>query len=254
MFLQQVDITKDSFVTDIVKLDYRAANVFRKYDIEFCCGGRWPLGLVCETKDLNFISLKNELQDSFRNIKLSNTIEFHKWNIDFLIDYIINIHHNYLLNTLPVLWVELKDFAEEHSSTDPKMGELLSPYSQLQKEGILHIRYEEEVIFPYLRQVAHAYHNKDSFASLLVKTLRKPIKKFLEEEHEIFTNNIHKFRTLTNNYTPPEGACTHHKVVLSQLLELDNDLAQHIRLEKDILFPRVIEIEKELLEQNNNPS
>jgi len=254
MFLPQLNITKDSFANDIVKEDYRTADVFRKYGIDYCCGGRWPLGNICMVKDIEEKLLVDDLKKASVNIRVPSILPFEKWSIDFLIDYIINIHHYYLVNTLPNLWTELKDFAEEHPLTYPGMNDLLVSYSQLQKEGILHIRYEEEVIFPYLRQITHAYQNNDSYASLLVKTLRKPIDKFLEQEHDIFAGNIHKFRAVTDNYTIPEQACAHHRVVLSKLRELDNDLAQHIRLEKDVLFPRVMAIEKELLEQNNNPT
>jgi regulator of cell morphogenesis and NO signaling len=34
-----------------------------------------------------------------------------------------------------------------------------------------------------------------------------------------------------------------------KLLEIDNDLVQHMHLENDILFPRSIAMEKELLER-----
>ena len=36
-------ITGDSCAADIVKQHYRTAPVFKKHDIEFCCGGKWPL-------------------------------------------------------------------------------------------------------------------------------------------------------------------------------------------------------------------
>jgi regulator of cell morphogenesis and NO signaling len=37
-------------------------------------------------------------------------------------------------------------------------------------------------------------------------------------------------------------------VTFSKLHELDNDLVQHVHLENNILFPRSIAMEKELLE------
>jgi len=117
------------------------------------------------------------------------------------------------------------------------------------KEVLPHLQHEEDVIFPYIKQVAHAYQDKDSLASLLVKTLRKPVARLLEQEHELFLDNLHKFRELTSNYTPPENACTSHRVVLAKLKELDADMGQHVYLETDILFPRIITMEKELLTQ-----
>lgn len=114
-------------------------------------------------------------------------------------------------------------------------------------ETLQHIKQEEEVLFPYILQVAHAYADKDSLATLLVKTLRKPLPPVMEQEHTIFRNYLLPIRELTSLYTPPENACTSHGVLLGRLRELDNDLSQYLYLETSILFPRIINMEKELL-------
>src|SRR5690242_16599354 len=96
MFLQNIPVTEESFVSEIVRNDYRTARVFRKYNIDYCCGGKWPLRMVCDNKGLDFSSIKRELALSVRTIQLSNSTRFDTWSIDFLTDYIINIHHHYL--------------------------------------------------------------------------------------------------------------------------------------------------------------
>jgi len=111
-----------------------------------------------------------------------------------------------------------------------------------------HIRYEEEIIFPYICQVVHAHENNDSYAKLLVKTLRKPLDAMIQHEHNLLEAPIFNIRELTNNYQIPEGSCVSHKVALSRLKELDNDLVQHIYLENEVLFPKALRIEKELLQ------
>jgi regulator of cell morphogenesis and NO signaling len=247
MFLQQLDILKNSFVTDIVRQDYRTASVFRKYDIDFCCGGKWPLGLVCETKGLDFDKLKTELKSAIRPIKLSNTLQFDKWDIDFLTEYIINIHHCYLRDSLPQIKERLTHFAKTHTKQYSYLPELLTQFDNLYNEFFPHLDHEEKVLFPYIIQIAHAYQSKESYASLLVKTLRKPVEKIMLDEHESVAKILHSFRHLTHNYTLPEKACVSHQVTFSLLKELDNDFVQHLYLENQILFPKVIAMEKELL-------
>jgi regulator of cell morphogenesis and NO signaling len=112
---------------------------------------------------------------------------------------------------------------------------------------IPHLQQEEEIIFPYIRQLTHAFQSSESYASLLVRTMRKPIEGLMNHEHKLVGGALHKMRALTGDYTPPVNACTNHKVIFSMLKELDNDLAQHIHLENNILFPRAIEMEKILL-------
>jgi regulator of cell morphogenesis and NO signaling len=72
----------------------------------------------------------------------------------------------------------------------------------------------------------------------------------MQKEHQTTGAGLNKLRTLTNNYTPPDNACITHKVTFAKLKEFDKDLVQHIHLESNILFPKAIEMEKELLQVN----
>src|SRR6185369_3198792 len=109
--------------SDIVRDDYRTASVFRKYDIDFCCGGKWALGTVCEMKGLDFDLIKEELEDSIRTIQLSNSTAFNNWDIDFLTEYIINVHHQYLRKALPGIKEQLTHFIEDHGEQNPYLKE-----------------------------------------------------------------------------------------------------------------------------------
>lgn len=250
MFLSSLEINSKSRVSDIAAMDHRAADVFKKYEIEYCCGGKWPLETVCLMKGIDISELQKELKMATRNLQLPSSLSFHDWNVDFLTDYIINVHHYYLKKTLPELKLLLDDFVEEHINKYPELYQLRSSYNKLYKDILPHILEEEELIFPYIKQVAHAYENKDSYAALLVKTLRKPVDKLMKKEHEIVNGIIFYLRKLTGNYTTPEKACTSHRVIYSKLKELDNDLLQHIYLENNILFPKALAMEKELLDRS----
>lgn len=246
MFLIPISIDENSVVSDIVRQDYRTAAVFNKYNIEFCCGGKWPLGIVCEMQGLDFTTIKNELENSVRTIQLSNSLHFAEWNIDFLTEYIINIHHQYLKDALPLIREQLDHFATDHQKQYPELEEILKLFHSFYRDIFPHLQQEEEILFPYIRQIAHAYDSKESYAGLLVRTLRKPVEEVMKHEHESISIILHKLRAYTNNYTPPENACVSHQVVFSMLKELDHDLVQHVFLENEILFPRAIAMEKEL--------
>lgn len=235
-------------MSDIVTNDYRTADVFRRYGIEYCCGGKWPLSTVCKMNGIEEEVLKDELKNAIRTFQISASLPFEKWNIDFLTDYIVNIHHHYLDKSLPALREILRDFVKDHGDQILYLSSLEACFQKLYDEILPHLRHEEEVIFPYIRQVAHAYKDGDTFGTLLVKTLRKPIAKMMEQEHSFLSECIYRIRELTNNYIPPSHACTSHRVVLSKLKELDNDMVQHMYLEGELLFPRIIAMEKKLLE------
>ena len=251
MFLNHNNISESSFVSDIVKQDYRTADVFRKYDIEYCCGAKWSLDAICMMKGLDINALKTDLEKATRNINVSNSLRFDEWPIVFLADYIVNVHHSYMKTVMPEIKSMLKNFIEEHVKKYPELAALDVAFNQLYKEVFPHMKQEEEVFFPYIKQIYSAFTTKESYAGLLVRTLRKPVEDVMSRDHQSAIKHLHKFRTLTNNYTPPLNACVSHKVSFAKLRELDNDLTQHIHLENNILFPKAIEIEKELLKIKN---
>lgn len=248
MYLKEPAIHENSMVSDIVKENYRTADVFRKHNIDYCCGGRWPLETLCDAKGIEFNQLKEELEAAGRTIQLSPGLPFHTWSVDFLTSYIINVHHYYLKSTMPVTGEIIKHFADEHKKNVPYMQEVYTLFEKLRKDLLPHLHHEEAIIFPYICQIVHAHENNDSYAKLLVKTLRKPLDIMIQHEHDMLEAPLFKIRELTNNYVMPEGACVSHKVALLRLKELDNDLMQHMYLENKVLFPKALKIEKELLQ------
>ncbi|MFI5188086.1 MAG: DUF542 domain-containing protein [Chitinophagales bacterium] len=244
-------IDKDSLVSEIVSDDYRTADVFRKYGIDFYDGDKWSLERICETKEIDITGIKRELEESIRTICLPATLKFDEWNIDFLTEYIVNIHHQYLRKALPEAKGYLLNFLENGQNEFSYLPELFGVFIELSKDMFPHLQQEETIIFPYIIQISHAYHSKESYASLLVRTLRKPVENVMQHEHEFVNRFLRQMRKLTNNYTLPEGASISHLVTFLKLLEIDNDLVQHMHLENDILFPRAIAVEKELLERKD---
>jgi len=141
----------------------------------------------------------------------------------------------------------LQRFTETHKNKYTWLPDLFSSFQNLEKMLLPHLEQEEQVIFPYIRQIAHAYTSKEPYAALLVRTLRKPLEDIMNEEDEYIGSYLQQCRQLTNNYALSPGICTTHRVCLLKLQELDHDLAHHIHLEKNILFPKALSIEKEML-------
>jgi regulator of cell morphogenesis and NO signaling len=248
MFLQPFEINRKSAVSDIVLQDFRTAEVFRKHGISYCCGAKWPMEMACEMHGVDVATLQKELEDAVRTVHLPNIVDYEKWDTGFLVEYIINIHHHYLKETLPKTQESVHEFIDEHVKKFPYLAELKKQFDQLVDELLKAVCSEEEVLFPYIRQLVHAHKHKEPYAAMFIRTLRKPVEQILHKSHSDISNIILSIRKLTNIYLVPPQACLSHQVVLSKLKELDNDLMQHFYLEKSILFPRAIRIEKEVLD------
>jgi len=250
MFRNSFKIEPSSFVTDIVTHDYRTAQVFKKYDIDYCCGGKWALDIACLNKNINTDDVITDLRKVVRQSASNAAINFDSWSIDFLADYILNIHHSYLRNSLPETKEQVTKFLDGHRQKFPELEEIEAIMNRFMKEIPPHMKQEEEIFFPYIKQIYHAHKHRESYAKLLIRTLRKPLVEVMQKEHETTGAGLNRLRILTNNYTPPDNACITHKVTFAKLKELDKDLVQHIHLESNILFPKAIEMEQELLQDN----
>lgn len=249
MSLENINFNESSFVTEIVTQDYRAADVFLKYGIDFCCGGKLPLEMACKARDLDAATVLKELRHALRKTSSNIIFEFDDWGLDFLADYILNIHHRYLEKALPEANEYVNRFLLGHRKKYPELAELEIIMKKMMKEIPPHMKKEEEIIFPYIKQIYHAFQHKESYASLLIRTLRKPVEEVMQGEHEAVGKQLHRMREITNNYTLPEKPCVTHRVTFSKLQELDINLVQHIHLENNILFPKAIAMEKKLLFQ-----
>jgi len=247
MFLQKFEIDPNLTVSAIVEADYRTADVFRKYSVGYCCGGKRSLKLACEIQGINILVILNELKEATRNLVINNQLDFSEWDIDFIINYILNVHHRYIEKSLPQTKQILNEFAKSHVKKFSYLVDLEEQLDNLFKYLSDSLKQEEEVFFPYIRQLAHAHKSKEPYAALLVRTMRKPLEEEFRKSHDLITKLILSIRTIANAYISPENVCTSHRLVLCRLQEMDNDILQHLYIEKNILLPRVLLIEKEIL-------
>lgn len=239
-------LNPESTISDIIRSDYRTADVFKKHNINFCCSGQVSLQEACTLIHLDYKSILNELEEATKNIHLPNNLQFNQWKIDFLVDYIINVHHAYLYQAIPSIELRLISFMEGHKKKYPELIRIYELFHEFSAVLLTHNRYEEAVLFPYINQVDNAYRRKESYGNLFVRTLRKPLSN-VENEHGVISELLKKLKLYTNNYVFPNNACINHQVLYHKLREFQDDLVQHKYLENNILFPKAVEIEKQLL-------
>jgi regulator of cell morphogenesis and NO signaling len=243
----KISVYTNKTVSEIVRNDYRTADVFKTFGINYCCGGQVSVEEACTARNINFEDLTVALDSATRTISLPNNLQYTSWKLEFLVDYIINVHHAYLYAALPDVQASLGAFAASHRKQHPELTEVVNLFDELATALLQHNRHEEEIIFPYIKQIDSTHRRKETYGSLFVRTLRKPLSS-IENEHSKITRLLTELRSLTRNYSYPGNACTNHRVVYNKLKEFDEDLVQHKHLENNILFTRAIALERELLQ------
>jgi regulator of cell morphogenesis and NO signaling len=128
----------------------------------------------------------------------------------------------------------------------PKHGTMLNPlqgtYNSLRQEIEQHLMKEEQVLFPYIRQIDEAASRGKPAPEMHCGSVQNPIRQ-MEHEHDNAGNALSRMRQLTDNYTLPGDACNTFRALYDGLQALEDDLHQHIHLENNILFPKAIKLE-----------
>lgn len=233
-------------IGELVKKDFRKAEVFKKYGLDFCCGGKKTLSKSCDEKGIDIVEVVRELKEiDAADIKLGSQ-DYNSWEIDFLVDYIVNTHHKYVTQANNVIFEYTQKVARVHGERHPEVVEIAEIFMEIMNELNCHMMKEENILFPYIRNLAISKRVGKGVAAAGFGSVQNPIH-MMEHEHETVGEMFEKIKILSDNYTPPSNACTTYRLSYAKLKEYYDDLVQHIHLENNILFPKAVELEKELL-------
>ncbi len=241
--IKKNDLQKGETVGEIAAKDLRKAEVFKKYGIDFCCGGKKSLKQACEEKGLEVAVVEAELENPAPAVQPAN--DFNRWEADFLADYIYNQHHIYYYNEMPVIKGLLTKVMQHHGTNHPELKYLYSLFAQLVQELDTHFMREEKVVFPFIKALVLAKKSGNFEVLNSQPSLTEPIQ-IMEADHEAAGDILADMKKLAGNYQAPADACNSFQYLYKKLSELDEDLHQHIHLENNILFPKALKLEKEL--------
>jgi len=225
---------KNKTIGQIVADDYRAAAIFKNAGIDFCCGGNQSLELACKEKNADAEKISVEIKE----LELSTPTfqhDFKNWDIAFLADYIVNTHHKYVLKTLPELVFYTQKIADVHGDNHPELKEVASLFFEINRELLQHLKQEEEVLFPAIKEVMKN-NTPGAKTTINVEISR------MNGEHEFAGGAMDKINEITKGYAVPADGCNTYKVAFKLLEEFEDDLHTHVHLENNILFPKALQL------------
>lgn len=238
-----METLKERTVGQIVARDYRAAQVFRDFKLDFCCGGNKTIDEACADKGLDPKEIREALQALDTNGEKEEN--YNSWSLDFLIDYIINNHHEYSRRRLPEIGFYAKKVAKVHGPGRQELVQIYEEFTKLHAEMINHLDKEEEILFPYIMKLVEAERNDSKPDAPNFHTAANPVA-MMEQEHDEAGEAMAKIRRLSDDYTLPVDACATYTVLFESLEAFEKDLHKHVHLENNILFPKALEMEKRL--------
>ena len=195
-----------------------SVSVFRRYKLDYCCGGQVSLQQAVADKGLDLPTVLAELSALQRSNALPETRKH-----DELIDHILERYHEVHRAQMPEL-IRMAHRVEAVHKERPEVPAGLAQVLEAMYEDLLsHMQKEEVVLFPMMRSGGgHA-------AGGPIAAMR--------HEHDAHGAALEEVARLTTDMVPPECACTTWQALYGGLAQLRDDLMSHIHLENNVLFP-----------------
>ncbi|HQT64035.1 MAG: iron-sulfur cluster repair di-iron protein [Acidocella sp. 20-57-95] len=196
--------------------------LFRRYKLDFCCGGNVTLSKAAAVKGLSCAALEAELEA----IAAASFVRPQPQATDDLIDLIETRYHTVHRHELPEL-IRLARRVEavhkDHAAAPIGLANLLE---QILAELESHMQKEELILFPAMRQDAGPM-------------IAGPVSVMIAE-HDGHGAYLRELEELTSGFEIPEGACNTWRALYGGGRKFADDLVEHIHTENNILFPRFL--------------
>jgi len=240
-----MEIGAKTRVADVASEHPATIRVFQKYGIDFCCGGKRPLDEVCREMKLDLAELEKDLGLAVAGPRPDGP-PWPAWSIAQIVAGIVARYHRPLDEELARLSQMMHKVLAVHGERHPELAEVSGIFGTLRNELRLHMRKEEEMLFPYLIRIEAAALDPGTLVDPPTGSLAGPIAA-LEHDHAVVGRSLAELRECTGGYRPPADACNTFRGLYHGFEELERSVHEHVHVENNILFPRAAGIEAELL-------
>ncbi|NCA86781.1 MAG: iron-sulfur cluster repair di-iron protein [Clostridia bacterium] len=237
-----MEINTSTIVSDIVKSNFKTAQLFEKNSINFCCGGGISIAEACKNANIDVNELLSEIEqvmlDSDPDARFVEGLA-----LDELADYIVKRHHSYVRENIPFLQMKIQKLCDSHADDNPDLLEVQNLFNQIAGNLTSHMQKEEMVLFPLIRNLVK--QKQAGTGTTQSGAIHGPIS-VMEREHEAENERFENIRALTADYTPPANSCNTYRVTFDTLEDFEQDFHRHIHLENNILFKKAMALDQEL--------
>ncbi len=232
-------------MADIITADKRAMLLMPRFGIDMGVGDK-TVKQICREQGIQldfFLLMVNVFLHPhfFPGKKLKNV------DVTLLLLYLANAHEYYIREKIPALQTLVGEFL--FRLEQPARGQFDRFFREYIREVIEHIEYEEKIVFPYVQSLvkpADAGSKATDPSDEDLKAIEeKGIGEF-EKRHNDIEEKLSDLKNLLIKYVPPAGDRYLRIRVLNELIDLEQDLNDHARLEDKVLIPIVEDIEKQL--------
>lgn len=233
----------NSSISALVSENYVFAAVLHHFGINFYLYGEQSLEEVCKKFKVKPIQLMEELERWASRTEPSSE-ELYLHPIEILVEYLRKKHYHFVCHQLPFLSNMIAGIKPEAPYKD-LMNDLNLMFPLFVDDFIHHIHDEENNLFAKIALLHQIEKDHYSLIDALKILESKPMD-HMADEHDAHDDEMEGIRKLTNNYLVDNNTDIAIKVLYHHLEVFEKELIIHARIENDLLFPKVIELEKEV--------
>ncbi len=230
-------ITADTPLASIVNEHPQLAGRLERLGLDYCCGGRTPLGDAAAERGLSVDELLADLTDA-AEASGDGRADWADLSMAPLVDHIESTHHAYLHDEMPRLVALAQKVAGVHGGRHPELAEVERLTVELWQDFQPHLQKEELMLFPMIRELAAAV-DAGSRPPASHASLAAPISVMLAE-HDRTAEILEQIREVAGDYAVPADACGSYQALYAGLAAVEADTHLHVHKENNLLFPAVV--------------
>lgn len=233
----------DQKISDLATEEYSLIQLFQKNKIDFYCKGSLTLKEALKNAEVDETEFLNRISKLERNKKKGYSVNIDDWPLDLVADYIQKTHHRFTDQILVKIKTAVNTCLEDGLEGNEMLIAFKEQLELLAKELGGHMKKEELILFPYIRKMIAT---RGKMEEPRFKTVENPIDMMIHE-HDTAFQLLKNIRAILDDYKINDLMGAETNDIVKSMRELDHDLGLHLHLENNILFPKVIEFEKNKL-------
>jgi len=232
-------VSKDMKMADLVHQNYHILPIINRFDIRLGFGDK-TISQICEEKSVEtdfFIEVVNV----FLNDEYFPKENLQKFSVESILDYLKKSHDYFLNVKLESIEKKINALIDICCKDNTSKVELIRNFFiEYKNELIEHIKYEDEIIFPYVNTVIKADIKAEKLENNEFRI------NYYLENHTDIEEKLFDLKNLIIKYLQLPKEVEISNEILFELFDLEKDLQNHQNFEEKVLVPLVLKMEDKL--------
>ncbi|MCX7986103.1 MAG: hemerythrin domain-containing protein [Bacteroidales bacterium] len=230
-----IQISPDTKVADLVLENPYLALMLEHFGIAFPLKEKTVVKL-CTENGINvdlFISLASLFSGTSK--EFTNNLVFE--DIPVILQYLKNDHQYFTDEKYPQILALIREMKSSSNQEEIVLVEKF--FNEYFAEVVEHLKYENEIVFPYVTRLYKALHEKNAAYADNGYSVEE-----YREHHDNIEEKLSDLKNLLIKYLPAKDDQSSRRRLLTHLFELESDLTIHSKIEDHVLVPLVAQMEK----------